>query len=155
VIRVVGENENNMEDGFSNTYAMAKRLVVRRPHHSAEIRSKLKAKKIKDQEIKKAIHALKEDGLIDDVKWLEDYIYEVMSKKKYGPAYIKNNLRKRGISDDIDAVIEKYLCDNDITFDEIANEIKEKEMERRKGVPEEKAKAQLYRLLASRGFSHF
>ena len=83
-------------------------FLSRREHSSKEIFNKLfprvESKEILEEEIEK----LKADGLLSDERFAESY-FQSRKNKGYGPLRIRNELKQRGVGDQI--------------FDPLSNEI--------------------------------
>ena len=75
-------------------------FLARREHTGKEIFSKLK-NRVESVEILKAeIDKLEEEGLIDNKRFAEQYIYS-RSLRGYGPLRIEQELKQRGVNENI------------------------------------------------------
>jgi len=95
-------------------------FLARREHTGKEIFSKLQ-NRVESVEILKAeIMKLEKEGLIDNQRFSEQYIYS-RSLKGYGPLRIEQELRQRGVSENISQPLM-----NDIDWNKIAVQVLEK-----------------------------
>ena len=95
-------------------------FLARREHTGKEIFSKLK-NRVESVEILKAeIDKLEEEGLIDNKRFAEQYIYS-RSLRGYGPLRIKQELKQRGVNENISQPLM-----NDIDWTSFAIKVLEK-----------------------------
>ncbi|RDI42810.1 regulatory protein RecX [Aquicella lusitana] len=90
--------------------------LSRRDYSQQEIRQKLKAKSCTPDEIETLIADLLQAGLINDLRFAENFVYW-RSKKGYGPHRIAAELQARGIADDV--IAEKLSVPADVWLAEI------------------------------------
>ena len=132
------------DDLFLKFYTRGVRLLGNREHSESELRKKLlrggwsrngfgrekdkKYQKLTDGAhtvvgypclIDQVITQLKTEGFLSDERYSESYIRMRMNRG-YGPAYLTNELRKHGISEEL---IEDRLKSNDISWVETAKKI--------------------------------
>ena len=83
---------------------MAIRLLSKREHSAAELRHKLSVRDWDDEvdaeQIEQLIHDLQQQGLQSDQRYAESYTH-MRYNKGYGPVRIDNELRERGVSENI------------------------------------------------------
>lgn len=90
---------------MSKLYTTAIRLLSKREHSADELRQKLLSRCRDDEEItgddiEQLITQLQQDGLQSDQRYAESYTH-VRYSKGYGPQRIDNELRERGVSENI------------------------------------------------------
>ena len=75
-------------------------FLARREHTGKEILSKLKNRVESVELLKAEINKLEEEGLIDNKRFAEQYIYS-RSLRGYGPLRIEQELKQRGVNEDV------------------------------------------------------
>ena len=75
-------------------------FLARREHTRKEIFSKLKNRVESVELLKAEIDKLEEEGLIDNKRFAEQYIYS-RSLRGYGPLRIEQELKQRGVKENI------------------------------------------------------
>ena len=83
-------------------------FLARREHTGKEILSKLKNRVESVELLKAEIDKLEEEGLIDNKRFAEQYIYS-RSLRGYGPFRIEQELKQRGVNDDVSLSLMKYI----------------------------------------------
>ena len=136
---------------LNNTKAIRIKIMdylARRDHTSKEIYEKLK-KRVEFLDIlKEEIEGLIDEGLIDDKRFAEQYIYS-RSNKGYGPLRIRQELFRRGVDEKIS---QSLLEVND--WSNFAKLALDKKTSR--NIPEEgKEVLKIKRFLNYRGFDNF
>jgi len=91
-------------------------LLTRREHSVEELRQKLVQRGFDSQAVDSVLADLKKRGDVSDVRFAETMISH-RAKSGYGPAYIRQELRKKGISPDL---VASTLDSADICWREIA-----------------------------------
>ncbi len=98
-------------------YNQAVTYLSRRDHSERELLMKLRQKGYTDS-AEYAVEKLKKDGFVDDERFSEMYVRELVNLKKYGKKRIEQELYKKGISRDIISLVlektefdENSLCD--------------------------------------------
>lgn len=126
-----------------------------RPRTEKEIRDYLYKKIINTHfsrpQVEEIIEKLKEQGLIDDKKFVELYIKDRLLLKPRGEKLLKKELRAKGIRDDF---IDDYFQNNSIDEEKIAKELLKKRWPRFQNLDVKKIKEKAFRFLLSRGFSY-
>jgi regulatory protein len=98
------------------------KLITKKDYTEYEIRVKLYNKfKLEDVEINEIINKLKKENLIDDLRYAKIYI-EHKLHKGYGPLYIIEDIKKRGINID-EKFINNILDTLDINLKDIINNL--------------------------------
>lgn len=90
------KRKNDLNYAFSYAYS----CIQKRDYSSASLQKKLLAKGIKEEDALEVVHALKEQHVLDDVRFAKDRV-EILEEKGYGKYYIIEDLKKEGISDAI------------------------------------------------------
>ncbi len=121
-------------------------LLSRREHSQVELQQKLKQRGFNEQHIKQALLELNESKLQSDERFAESYI-RARSRKGFGPARIKQELRERGISND---AIETIFNACEIDWEQLLREVHKKKF---RTIPNDfKEQAQQKNFLQYRGF---
>ena len=118
----------------------------------ANFRNKLKLKEYNNQAIEVIINRLKESGYLDDSKFAIEYINYLKDKKKYGKIRIIQQLRKKGINEQI---INDAISQIDFEVENLDDIIKlsEKKLRLVSGKSIEKQKQSLMMFLKNKGYS--
>jgi regulatory protein len=137
-----------------NEYFEAKKSALRflsiRNHSSQELCKKLSRKKFSEQIIKKVIDELLTLGYLNDRKFAEQYLNELMGKL-FGPLKIKNEMLKRGISNEIvDDILNEYFNNDDMQKEIIEKILSKNKFPKRISNRNELQK--VYNYLINRGF---
>ena len=83
-------------------------FLARREHTGKEILSKLKNRVESVELLKAEIDKLEEEGLIDNKRFAEQYIYS-RSLRGYGPLRIEQELKQRGVNEDVSQPLMKDI----------------------------------------------
>ena len=129
-----------------NLWNKALDLLSRREHSVFELRTKLKRFSENASELEDTIKRLKDSKFLDDKKFSESFVRS-KSQAGYGPNYIEQYLRKKGVnSSDYD------IYGYDIDWAAICHELY---LRKSKGKElNHKEKEKILRFLAYRGFSY-
>ena len=73
-----------------------------------EVVTKLRSWKIEEQELRQVLQILKNDGFIDDERYVQSYIRGKINTKQWGMQKIRMGLLQKGISKNL---IDKYIED--------------------------------------------
>jgi regulatory protein len=86
----------------------ALRFLSLRSHSAGEIRIKLKRKGFSERDIDCSVDSLKESGYLDDYQFAVRYIQNKVSSRIVGERYLRRDLYRKGISNDIieSAIVE-------------------------------------------------
>jgi regulatory protein len=76
------------------------RLLASREHSPGELRGKLRARGYADQEIERLLDELGARGLVSEDRTARAYVEE-RARKGFGPVRIRQELRRKGLSDDV------------------------------------------------------
>jgi regulatory protein len=140
------------------TFAKAKNDVIRflsyRPRSEWEIYNKLKIKKYSVITIKKIISWLKEKNLINDREFSLMWIKERMANKPLGKLKIKNELRKKGITDSVIENIINDFFEKEVDELELAYQLVESKKNALKLKNIELEPKKIINMLKNRGFSY-
>ncbi len=126
---------------------MAVRYLGRREHSVAELESKLRQRGVENGALEETMAFLLEHDLVSDERYAEAWT-RVRVQKGFGPARIRAELRRKGVSD---ALIAQSLEPFDDTWYDEALRWAER---KHRGELDEKARARLYRGGMNRGFTH-
>jgi regulatory protein len=99
----------------------------------------------------KIIERLKEQDLVDDVKFVEWFVRQRTTLKPKSERMLTRELKMKGIGDEI---IEKYFSKNSLDEESLALKILEKRWPRYHGLSKEKRFEKASRFLMSRGFNY-
>jgi regulatory protein len=140
------------------TFAKAKNDVIRflsyRPRSEWEIYNKLNIKKYSVITIKKIISWLKEKNLINDREFSLMWIKERMANKPLGKLKIKNELRKKGITDSVIENIINDFFEKEVDELELAYQLVESKKNALKLKNIELEPKKIINMLKNRGFSY-
>ena len=127
----------------------AMRLLTRREHSCQELQQKLKNKGFDESLVEQTTNNLKQQGLLSDERFAESYL-RFRRNKGNGPIRIQQELRQRGVSDEI---IAAAVIEDDAEWFDLACKVREKRFG--KALPENIAdRAKQQRFLQYRGFNH-
>jgi regulatory protein len=132
---------------MSEIYSHACRLLARREHSVAELRTKLQAKWPGDDQVGPLVDRLAEEGLVCDRRFASALVRSRIAKLQ-GPRKVRAELLKRSVSG---SDIEAAMRDAGPVWTELATM-----WLLRQGVvvDDHEARAKYYRRLLSRGFTH-
>lgn len=120
-----------LEDNtFYEIYSYALYYIDIKMRNEKELTEYLKRKNYDESVISEVIKRLKEEGLIDDKKYVKAYINDKINLSLYGPFKIKNELLKSNIEE---SVIDDYLntIEEDVWLEKI-NKIIDKKVKSNK-----------------------
>jgi len=126
------------------------RLFKFRPRAEKELIRRLRERKFIQPVINKIISEFKDQALIDDTRFVQDWT-EVRRKKGFSWERIKFELKQKGIEEEL---LEDSVCsgDEDYFFAlEVAK--KQKSLIMKKGVDVNKIKQRLFNFMIHRGFT--
>lgn len=98
------------------------RLLSRREHSADELKRKLKTKGFNPALIEQIIQELAQENLQSDERFAESY-QRSRRGSGYGPARIQQELKQRGVSEDIIAAV---VIADDSSWAELAKQVREK-----------------------------
>ena len=123
-------------------------MLARREHSEKEIRRKLSSNSFDAEDIDTVLSQLKSEGLQSDSRFAEAFVHSRVLKG-YGPAHISQELRQRGVADDI---VDISLNDAGLDWLELLAQVREKKFGGR--LPKDyQEQARQSRFLHYRGFS--
>jgi len=126
----------------------AMNMLTRRDYSQHEISQKLKAKGYAGHEIKPVIASLAQEGLINESRFTENFIYWRRGRG-YGPVRISMELQTRGIAAEI---ITEFLQITESFWDEAARKVWQKHFRGRAPADYHERMKQM-RFLQYRGFT--
>ncbi len=115
-----------------------------------EIRRKLQEESYNEDVIERVVEFLKKYGYIDDLKYAQSYIRQVLRLKPMGSYGIKMKLREYGVKD---IVIEEALFSMEIDEEEYAFELLKKKIGSKEDITD-KEKKKYHDFLLRRGYSY-
>ncbi len=133
-------------------YDVAVRALMRRAHSVHEMKKKLERRSDNKLLVQLVMARLKENGIIDDARYAEQFARQRTESRKQGKFRIARDLRGRGIPDrHIDAALEETAK----TTDEgaMVRQRIERKLRSYRGELDEKKLASMYRSLLRAGFS--
>ncbi len=123
-------------------------LLARREHSEKELRGKLRARELDNEDIDSVIEQLKSEGLQSDSRFTEALLHDRMNRG-YGPRHISQELKQKGVED---SLIEEFIDEREPHWLEQLAEVHRKKFG--DDVPEDyKEQASQSRFLQYRGFS--
>lgn len=126
---------------------MALRYLGRREHSVTELEGKLRQRGVETDTLEDVMAFLLDHDLVSDERYAEAWA-RTRAQKGYGPARIRAELRRKGVSDALIAqCLEPF---EDAWYDEAQRWVERKH----RGELDEKARARLYRGGMNRGFTH-
>lgn len=143
------KNKNSIPLQKARDYAFL--LLKFRPRSEKEVSTRLRNKKFDDEIIKETISFLKDRAFLDDEYFAKAWI-ELRIKKPLGLRRLKEELRIKGVSDEIinsqiSEIRKNYL------ESEIVRNIARERQRKLNGIDPQKAKRRIYAYLLRRGFS--
>jgi regulatory protein len=126
---------------------MALRYLGRREHSVAELESKLRQRGVEPGTLEEVMASLLEHDLVSDERYAEAWV-RMRVQKGFGPARIRAELRRKGVSDAL--VAQSLEPFEGAWYDEALRWAERKH----RGELDEKARARLYRGGTNRGFTH-
>jgi len=128
-------------------------LLRSRPRSEHEVRQRLKLKGYDDAVINGVIEDLKKTGNINDEKFARFWIESRMNANPMGDVVLKQELKRKGISD---LIIEATLQDKANNYDEyeVAFSMAREKYKRFQKLDSRKALKRVYDFLSRRGFKY-
>lgn len=126
-------------------------LLKYRARAICEIDKSLSSKGYDEQVILEAVDEFKKKGLLDDKKFVKDWVRERIEDYFYSFAFVREELRCKGIDN---SLIEDALNDfaKEFSDSDTARKFIEKQMSKIEGLSKSKAKIKLASFLQRRGF---
>ncbi len=125
-------------------------LLARREHTWSELQRKLKQRGADSALIEQELQRLEDDGLLSHERFCEAYVH-ARSQRGYGPQRLREELRQRGVSEEL---IERTLSSPDWDWNSFARTAFNKRFpEGRATEPAERARQR--RFMQYRGFADF
>ena len=98
---------------------MAVSLLSKRSHSKSEMISRLRMKRFSKEVIDQVLLKLEKEKLINDEEFCKQWI-RFRQAKKYGPAFIRHELKTKGIPDDL---ISALLLESDLSDEKNASSL--------------------------------
>jgi regulatory protein len=131
----------------TETLNRAMRLLAQRDHSETELRRKLAAQDVSEEDVEQAIAYCHEHNWLDDRRFAERYLV-MRSQKGYGVQRIQQELGMKGIARDL---IHDAFASSDIDWSALAKQTAHRKFGQT--LPQEwKEKAKVQRFLLYRGF---
>jgi regulatory protein len=144
-------NEIKKFDEYQFAKKSALDFLSYRIRSTAEIKQKLKSKKISAGTIEKTIGHLAKIGLINDEEFARQLIQSKMGRKPAGKNVIKQKLFQKGISKNIaDYIIGELYTD--VKQNELINNVYDKYEKKVKGMDRFQKRKKLFEYLMRKGF---
>ncbi|MEG0739975.1 recombination regulator RecX [Hafnia alvei] len=132
---------------MTETLNRAMRLLAQRDHSETELRRKLAAQDVSEEDVEQAIAYCHEHNWLDDRRFAERYLV-MRSQKGYGVQRIQQELGMKGIARDL---IHDAFASSDIDWSVLAKQTAHRKFGQT--LPQEwKEKAKVQRFLLYRGF---
>ncbi len=130
----------------------AMRFLARRLHSAAELKRKLLQKKMDAPAIDATINHLQSIGLINDTALAKAFVRDPLNFRPAGKKNLMNELRKRGVSEDIaKPILDELLHEDDEVFS--ARKIAEKYLARITRFDAATQKRRMFGYLMRKGYS--
>jgi regulatory protein len=140
-------------ENFEKFYNASLRFLSFRPRSEKEVRDSLKRKKAPPKIIEEIILKLKELNFINDREFAKWWIEQRLTFRLKALRVIKNELKLKGIIDEItEDVLRESQVEQKADYD-IAKKLAERKVERYKGLAYKDKRLKLTRFLANKGFS--
>ena len=116
-----------------------------------EVLTKLRSLQVEGKEAQQILQLLKNDGFIDDERYVQSYIRGKMNHSQWGPQKIRLGLQRKGISKEL---IDKYI--NQIDPEQNSNNIQTviRKWTQSHGPVTQENLTKLYRHLMTKGFTY-
>lgn len=138
------------EDGLQYAY----RILSRRSYSCKMMTTKLKARKLPADICGDLVNHLKNEGYLDDQKWMITNIEYYQQHKRYGSIFIRHKLFEKGLNGKL---IDAYYESHSVEIQEYDQENLQfwiAKKWKKQTEPDHKEKSKLYRFLLGKGFSY-
>ena len=133
-------------------YDVAVRALTRRPHSVHEMKQKLERRSDNKLLVQVVMARLKENGMVDDVRYAEQFARQRTESRKQGKFRVARDLRARGIPDrHIVSALEEVAQNSDEAA--MVRQRIERKLRSYRGEIDEKKMASIYGSLLRAGFS--
>jgi len=143
-----------MENDFQFLFNKALFFLKFRPRTEKEVfdylLKKIKKTHYSTDDIKKVIEKLKEMDLLNDKKFIEDYVSFYLKNNPKSQKVLILELRKKGVDENL---ISEYFFQNQVDEEELAFLLLKKRWPRWAGIDKKKRLKKAFDFLARRGFS--
>jgi regulatory protein len=137
------------QDEEEQAYQKSLHYLSYRNRSEAEIRRHLEKKELSSSAISAALERLKEQDLVDDLNFAQEWVENRNTFRPRGKKALSNELYQKGISREI---IQEVLQDLDES--ELARQLAQKKMSRVQGLDREDFQKKLYGYLSRKGFHY-
>jgi len=142
-----------MPSPFKRAMNRAYRLLAYRDRSVHEIRSALKKKEFDEKTIEQAVEKLSGQGYLNDDRFSRVYGKAVARRRKTGPAWVFNNLLRKGVArETVATAVEEIFSDKEQLQKEIDRWIERKLRSYKKELSPLRKKKKLFDFLLGKGF---
>ncbi len=142
-----------MPSPFKRAMNKAYRLLAYRDRSVHEIRAALKKKEFGEKTIEQVVEKLSGQGYLNDARFAVTYGTAVARRRKTGPAWVFNNLFKKGVARETAAdAVEEIFSDEERLRKEIENWVERKLRSYKKELSPLRKKKKLFDFLLGKGF---
>ncbi len=139
-------------DTESALYDAAIKILMRRAHSVSEMKKALIRRTADEDLIKKVIARLKQNGLLDDARYANQFARQRTEGRKQGKFRVARDLRARGVPDrHIEAALEEAAQNTDEAA--VVRQRIERKLRSFRGEIDDRKLASIYRSLLRAGFS--
>ncbi len=142
----------------TDSFYQAQDILSRRDHSENELRTKMRRKGFAVEIVEEVVTKLKKIGLIDDEKFADSYVKNILLFKPVGPRWIKHKLKEKGIeSEIIDRTVENNFPagrEAELAAQAVATWRRTHQLKSGERDEIMKHRQRLTRYLAARGFSY-
>jgi regulatory protein len=136
---------------FRSAMDTAVRILTGRGHTASELARKLKVRRIKPDIVEQVVAECKRLHYIDDTDTAGRYLEE-LKRKGYGRRYVRNAMRKKGVTADIiEDILEGGYTDSE-EKENAARLVRKKQATFNREKDRRKRKSKIYQYLYNRGF---
>jgi len=143
--------ELNDQLDYGKVYQAALKILARQSYTRADLKQKLVAKNFEDSLIQLTVDKLEEIGMVNDNQFVISYIQHHSLMGKKGPAIIKKELIRKGISDElINQHLSNYKEEDQL---EHVSKLMAQQLRLNKSYGPHLIKQKIYQTLMTKGFS--
>ncbi|MBT3344623.1 MAG: regulatory protein RecX [Gemmatimonadetes bacterium] len=145
------ESEEIQPKDVEKTRRIALDLLAVRDRTVKEMGERLERRECKAKAIATVMEGLCRTGLLDDVKYVRQWIGSRLENRPEGRIKLMQDLRKRGIDPSLaEQILEEF--EDRVGTDDAADRVLDRVRHRYARLPDEAARRRMYGLLARRGF---
>ncbi|MBU0508116.1 recombination regulator RecX [bacterium] len=131
----------------------AVKLLSARPYSEKKLRDKLTGREYEPAEIEHALRRLREEKLLDDRRYAEDFVKTRLALRPRAAAILARELRQRGIASNLAKKVAEELAPRE-SDEELARELIRRKLSAYASLDPVTRHRRLASLLARRGFSY-